>query len=175
VRVTVVLSNRLVRYAVVPFDAQVSGAEEELALARYHFVRVHGERAKSWELRLDEAPPGAPRLASAIDAGLPAAIRAAFAGSGARLASIQPYLMAAFNRSRRALARESAWLALAEGGRACLALATREGWQYVQSVRVEGETIAQVLEREALRIGAPAPRRVVAREDDGYAMALAAR
>ncbi len=53
--VTVVLSNHFVRYAVVPFDSAVSGAsEEELALARFHFTKIHGERAKGWEVRMSE-------------------------------------------------------------------------------------------------------------------------
>jgi len=77
-KVTVVLSNRLVRYALVPFDTGVSGPEEEQALARFHFTRIYGDRAKGWDLRLDESAPGRPRLASALDEGLMKALRACF-------------------------------------------------------------------------------------------------
>ena len=59
-RATVVLSNRFMRYAVVPFDAKLSGPDEELAHARFHFTKIHGERAKGWDLRLSDAPRGAP-------------------------------------------------------------------------------------------------------------------
>src|SRR5262245_22297502 len=110
-RCTVVLPNRLVRYALVPFDAAVSGADEELALARFHFTRIHGERAKDWVLRLSPGARGATRLASAVDPALVAEIRASFPRERKpRLVSIQPWLMAAFNRWRSELGRESGWL-----------------------------------------------------------------
>lgn len=190
VRATVVLSNRLVRYALVPFDPAVSGAGEEAALARFHFVRIHGERAKAWDIRLGEAH-GAARLACAVDAGLVDALRACFAGK-ARLVSIQPYLMAAFNRVRARLERAPAWLAMLERGRACLALASCDGWHAVQSLRLakdEPDEVIAMLERESLRCPVPSPRRalvhgarigdtggwhVVQLEDGPYAMALAA-
>ncbi len=160
-RVTLVLSNRLVRYALVPDDPGVSGREEELALARFHFTRIHGERAKAWSLRLGGAV-GATRLASAVDAELPDALRGAFPRTGgARLVSVQPYFMAAFNAVRGAL-RELGWLVLVEPGRACLALLSPAGWHAVQSLRLDAEGCAQVpghLEREALRSAPEGPRR----------------
>jgi hypothetical protein len=201
---TVVLSNRFVRYAVVPCDAAVSGPEEELALARFHFSRIHGERAKGWDLRLSDGPSGAARLASAVDAGLVAAIRGCFpSGSGAKLVSVQPYLMAAYNRWRDAIAREDAWLVLPETDGACLAYATRAGWLAARLLRYEdagGTSLAESMEREQLRLAA-APRAALVHgapppalsgwklfrlmlpplggysplEDGAYAMALCAR
>lgn len=159
--VTVVLSNRFVRYAVVPFDPAISGADEELALARFHFARIHGERVKGWELRLSEGPHGAARIASAMDESLLKAIRACFPRGGrVRLVSLQPYLMAAFNCGRGAIGKDGAWLVLLERERACLALASRGGWQAVQSLRVDGagETWLELLERERLRSAAASPR-----------------
>ena len=155
-KVTIVLSNQFVRYAIVPADAAVSGRAEELALARFHFARIHGERAKGWELRLSEAPGNGRRLASAVDTGLIEALRACFPpGAGPRLVSIQPRLMAVFNAERARLSRDGVWLALVEHGRVCLALASREGWLAVQSVRFDaGEDLAALLERESLRCGA---------------------
>jgi hypothetical protein len=166
-KVTVVLSNRLVRYALVPFDAALSGPEEELALARFHFTRIYGERAKSWDLRLSEGASGGARLASGIDAGLLEALRACFPSAGrARLVSVQPYLMAAFNRWRSGwlrgwrggwrarIGKDGAWLVLLERERACFALASREGWHSVQSLRVEAaDDVLVMLEREGLRSG----------------------
>jgi len=169
-KVTVVLSNRLVRYALVPFDAALSGPEEELALARFHFTRIYGERAKSWDLRLGEGAAGGPRLASGIDAGLLEALRACFPRAGhARLVSVQPYLMAAFNRWRSGwlrdwrggwrsnIGKDGAWLVLLERERACFALASRKGWHSVQSLRLEAaQDVLVLLEREGLRSGGKA-------------------
>jgi hypothetical protein len=162
--VTVVLSNRLVRYALVPFDAVIAGPEEELALARFHVTRIYGERAKSWDLRLSEGAAGQPRIASGIDEGLVKALHACFpSGSRARLVSVQPYLMAGFNLWRRGLARkfskDGAWLVLLERSRACFALASREGWHSVQSLRLEAaDDVLVLLEREGLRSARPMVR-----------------
>lgn len=162
-RATVVLSNRFMRYAVVPFDANVSGPDEELALARFHFSKIHGERTKGWELRLSDAPRSVARLASAADSGLAEAIKKCFPRARRpRLISIQPYLMAAFNQWRRAIAKENAWLVLVERGRACLALASKDGWRSVQSLRIEeAQEWLPLIERERLRANLAVPLRVL--------------
>ena len=116
VAVTVVLANKLVRYAIVPPQNGSATPEEELALARFQFARIHGERAKSWVVRVSEG------LACAVDAALLEGIKACFPKKGkARLASVQPHLMAFYNRSRKRIPREGAWLVLAERERTCVA------------------------------------------------------
>jgi len=121
-RVTVELSNHLVRYALVPWSDALSTAAEEEAYVRHHFVKVHGERAKGWALRASESAAGEPRLASAIDAALVDALRKAFERKKAKLVSIQPALMARFNAARGSLPDDGAWLVVAEQERACIAL-----------------------------------------------------
>jgi hypothetical protein len=160
-KVTVVLSNRLVRYALVPFDAALSGPDEELALARFHFTRIYGERAKTWNLRLGEGAAGGRRVASGIDEELLGAVRACFPRAALpRLVSVQPYLMAAFNRCRATLDNDGSWLVLLERGRACFALASREGWHAVQSLRLDAaDDVLALLEREAVRCGAKTLKR----------------
>lgn len=155
-RVTVVLSNHFVRYAVVPWSAALASAAEEEAYVRHHFVRIHGERAKTWSVRA--SPDGDDlRLASAVDASLIDSIQRSFDGSKAKLVSIQPALMAAFNRARKDIPRAGAWLVLAEAGRACVALYAG-GWRAVQNARGAWE---EVLERERLRAGGALPEKVL--------------
>ena len=160
-KVTVVLSNRLVRYAIVPRDAAVATPEEEQALARFHFVRIYGERAKAWELRLSETLGAKSRLASGIDPDLLKAIKECFPAAGrARLVSMQPWLMAAYNHWKPGA--QPGWLVLLERERACLALASPAGWQSVQSLRLQSEEeLVPMLEREALRAGDGTPRKAM--------------
>lgn len=153
-RVGVVLSNHFVRYALVPWSAELSGDAEEEAYVRHHFVRVYGDRAKAWSFRASPAPGAAPRLASAIDANLLAALRSAFAKKRAKLVSVQPALMALFNRARSAVPASGAWLVMAEPDRACIALHAAGRWQAVSNAR--GEWLP-LLERERHRIGGAAP------------------
>lgn len=158
-RITVVLSNHFVRYAVVPWSAALADAAEEQAYVRHHFVRIHGERAKSWVLRWSGEGGDAPRLASAIDAALLDALKASFPARGkARLASVQPALMALANRARPAVPRSGAWLVHAERGRACVARYAEGAWRSVQNA---GGAWLDTLEREALRADANAPRLVL--------------
>jgi hypothetical protein len=148
--VTAILSNHFVRYTIVqPQDGAT--AEEELALARFQFNKIHGERARGWEVRLSRAGGGA-RLACAIDASLLERLKACFPKGGkARLVSVQPALMAAYNGARDRIPREGAWLLLVEAGRACLARLAAHGWASVHHV-AEGEW-ERLIERERSRAG----------------------
>lgn len=122
VDLTVVLSNHFARYLLVPIDPGLETDGEALAYARFCFARIHGERSQSWQVRLDRDGRGPARVASAVDEALPQAILGCFgAGSSARLVSVQPYLMAAFNQWRRPLAAAGASLLLVEPDRACVA------------------------------------------------------
>jgi hypothetical protein len=158
-RATVVLSNQLVRYAVVPWSDGLDTPEEEDAYVRHHFARIYGERARDWELRASEGAPGAPRLASAVDRRLVEEIKAAFAAGGkAKLVSLQPQLMSAFNQWRGAIPAGGAWLVLAEPGRACVALHGRAGWAGV--VNGKGAWL-ELLDRERYRLGDASPELVL--------------
>jgi hypothetical protein len=166
--VTVVASNRLVRYVVVPRTAGVSGDVEELALARHHFLRVHGERSRDWDVRYSRETG----LASAVDKGLVEELRESLKPH--RLVSLQPYLMAAFNRLRARVPKEGAWIVLPETEATCVGLFARGRWAGVAVNRVGSE---EALERERMRMGsAQAPRTVLTPPaNDAYAMAAMAQ
>ncbi len=162
-RATVILSNHFVRYAIVPWSDALGSAEEEEAYVRHHFAKIHGERAKSWALRWTDA--GGARLASAIDRELLEALKRALP----RLASVQPYLMAALNRWEKAIPRSGAWLALVEPERACIALHAGGRLRSVQNAR--GEWL-ELLHRERHRADGVVPALALiagARPDPGIA------
>ena len=148
-RATVILSNHFVRYAIVPWSDALSGEAEEQAYVRHHFAKVHGERARGWALRWSDNGAGT-RLCSAIDAELLAELKRALP----RLASVQPYLMAAVNRCRKAIPKSGAWLALVEDARACVALHADGGWRSVTNMRASW---LELLERERLRAHGASP------------------
>lgn len=148
-RVTVVLSNHFVRYALVPWSAALATPAEEEAYLRHQFAKIHGERAKGWLFRASEGPRGEPRLASAVDAELVAGIKAVFAATTAKLVSVQPALMYVFNAARGAVPHPGgAWLVIAEPDRACVALHAEGAFRAVQNAKGEWRTL---LERERYR------------------------
>ncbi|TMH42305.1 MAG: hypothetical protein E6H54_14355 [Betaproteobacteria bacterium] len=159
-RVTVVLSNHFVRYSLVPWSAALATPAEEAAYLRHHFAKIHGERAKGWVFRASEGPRGEPRLASAVDAELVAAIRALFAKGGpAKLVSVQPALMHVFNGARASVPQPAgAWLVIAEPDRACIALHANGAFRAVQNAKGEWRTL---LERERYRVDSETTRRVL--------------
>jgi len=149
-KVTVILSNHFVRYAVIPWSDALGTPEEEQAYVRHHFVKIHGERAKSWLLRASEGADGAPRLASAVDAGLIDALKKRFPkGGGVSLVSVQPQLMSRFNKWRGSIPSEGAWLVLADADRACVALHAGGRWRAVHNGK--GPWL-ELLERERYRV-----------------------
>ena len=158
-RVTVVLSNHFVRYALVPWSAALATPAEEQAYLRHHFAKIHGERAKGWLYRASEGRRGEPRLASAVDGDLVAAIKQIFAGSKAKLVSVQPALMHVFNGARAAVPHPAgAWLVIAEPDRACVALHANGAFRAVQNAKGEWRAL---LERERYRVDGDTTRRVL--------------
>lgn len=152
---TVVLSNQFLRYALVPWQAGLAGAQEELSYASHCLAGVYGKAALDWEIRLSYQGHGRPQLAGAVDAELLGCLRSMFARPGVALRSIQPHLMAAFNDARSQLRGRSAWLALLEPSHLCLALLRDGHWSRVRNVRIGGpwrQELAQILEREAFLV-----------------------
>ena len=157
--VTVVLSNHFVRYAIVPWSNALGTAAEETAYIRHHFAKIHGERAKAWSLRATQSAADAPRLASAIDSALLAAMREALQEKPlARLISVQPQLMSKFNEWRKAIPAGGAWLVLAEPDRACVALHAEGRWRSVQNGKGAWRAL---LDRERHRVDGEIPNLVL--------------
>jgi len=155
VAVSIVLSNHFARYVLVPPGVKVSGTEEEHALARFYFSKVHGERSRAWDVRLSDAAPNAPRLACAVDSALLEALRACFPPKGRpQLVSVQPLLMSGFNFWRRQFPAAGAWFLLVEPERACLGLFSGRSWVAVQNAKghfPDEQAWADLLDRERLR------------------------
>ncbi|MGE5320340.1 MAG: hypothetical protein ACM3KD_09180 [Hyphomicrobiaceae bacterium] len=155
---TLILSNRFVRYAIVPWRPELADADEELAFARHCFAKTYGDGGPQWELRVSQESGAHPRLACAVDTELLDALRAVFGRTRIPLRSIQPHLMAAFNAFRGTLRRRSAWFALLEPGNLCLVLLRQGHWQGLRSVRIGDAWQAElplILEREAYLSDAP--------------------
>ncbi|MBI3563001.1 MAG: hypothetical protein HY080_14920 [Gammaproteobacteria bacterium] len=153
--VTVILSNHFVRYALVPYSVQISSGAEELALVRHRFTQIYGDAAAPWALRLSDGGGEPQRVASAVDQGLIEALNALFTAGKLRLGSIQPYLMVAFNQWRKQLGR-SAWFALVEPGRLCLALLQDHHWRVLKTMKISVHwqtELLTLLERERLLLG----------------------
>lgn len=157
--VTLILSNRFVHYAVVPWSDGLGSNEEELAFARHCFARVHGSEADDWEIKLSSARPGKPRLACAVEQRLIEALRTCMSPLASRYRSLQPHLMASFNRWRARLGERPAWFVVAEPGLLSVALVGDGQWHSVRTLKVGPDwpqELPGVLSREECLVDGPA-------------------
>jgi hypothetical protein len=156
----VVLADQFVRYALLPWSAAVRTPEQWLALARHRFAALHGAAAAEWDVKVAETAPSGPRLACAVDRELVEALSAAFAGAGVGLASVQPFLVAAFNRIRGRIGAGSYWIVVEEPGRLTLALIQRGAWVAIRTRRSDARwrlVLPEILERESAFLGLDEP------------------
>ncbi|MDB5811739.1 MAG: hypothetical protein JWN94_3861 [Betaproteobacteria bacterium] len=149
--VSLVLSSSFMHYALVPWSNALGSEEEELAFARHCFARVHGADAEHWELRLSAKRPDRSRLACAAAPQLIDALERVMAPLGTRYCSLQPYLMASFNRWRARFNGKPCWFVTVEPGLLCVALLGDGQWLSVRTVKVGAAWLAAlptVLKRE---------------------------
>lgn len=155
-RVRVLVSNHLVRYACVPWVRGLENVAEEEALVRRRLDDIYGATVISAaQLRWDQSGPQ--RLAVALPNEPLERLRELCQVQGHRLVSVQPLLMAVFNRFRNVVKPFSgAWFAVAEDGLLCLGAVGKRGWRSLRCVRTDNAELemAAILTRERLISGA---------------------
>lgn len=150
-RVSIILSNHFVRYAVLPWTATLTSDEEWLAFAQQSFASTYGTAAAGWKVRVCATGFRQAKVASAVDAELIGSLQAL-----PNVVSIQPYLMAAFNFQRRALRGKTAWFVLQEPGRLTLSLFGKGAWKLVRTRQAHAgwqQALADMLDRECVDSG----------------------
>jgi hypothetical protein len=157
---SVVLADQFVRYALLAYNEKLKTAEQWQALALHRFNALHGPRAADWQVNITETAPLGPRLACAVDRALIARLAEVFSAAGLHLASVQPFLVAAFNRIRKSVGNGSCWIVVEEPGRLTLALIQRGMWIAIRGRRVEKSwrhVLPEILERESAFLGLSDP------------------
>jgi hypothetical protein len=157
---SVVLADQFVRYALLAYNEKLKTAEQWQALALHRFNTLHGPRAADWQVNITETAPLGPRLACAVDRALIARLAEVFSAAGLHLASVQPFLVAAFNRIRKSVGNGSCWIVVEEPGRLTLALLQRGMWIAIRGRRVEKgwrHVLPEILERESAFLGLSDP------------------
>jgi hypothetical protein len=134
-----IVSDHWTRYAIVPWSDELTGHSERLQYARICLSRTYGDVVSSWDVTLNEAPPGAAQVACAIPRVLLTRIQAILDSRDLRLVSVQPQLIAAFNSWRASLPRGGAWFVTLEEGSIAAAHFEAGGWDCVRSVRIRSD------------------------------------
>jgi hypothetical protein len=131
-----VLCDCWVRYALVPWVAELRSAEEQLSHARQVLIRLYGSVVGEWEIRLSQAPPGRARVACAMPAALLNSLRDIRTRHKLKLISLQPQLLAAYDNWRHSLPTAGAWFVTIGEGTMAAARLGPDTWDRVHSVRI---------------------------------------
>ena len=134
--VSVVLSSFFVRYALMPWSDALANEDERQAFARHCFSRVYGADADGWAIKLSASGAGKPQVACAVEHTLVDALSTVVKAAAGRFSSLQPHLMASFNRCRRALGEADAWFVDVEPGLASIGLLQAGAWHSLRTVKV---------------------------------------
>ncbi|HWW72261.1 MAG TPA: hypothetical protein VN089_20165 [Duganella sp.] len=148
--VELVLSDRYVRYLLVPWHDHIKTSAEIAALGRACFASAFGPVADGWDVQLDLSEYGAPGIACAIDRELLQELRTICSAHTLRLAVVVPAFMQVFNQRRAQLAGV-ALIAVVEEGRCVLASIRDGNWHSIRSLAAND--IATLIEREILLQG----------------------
>lgn len=157
---SLVLADQFARYALLQHNDAVRTSEQWLALARHRFGALHGAVAADWEVKVTQTAPFGARLACAVDRELIAQLATTFVTTGVKLVSVQPFLVAAFNRIRKTVGNGSCWIVVEEPGRLTLALLQRGAWVAIRSRRSDERwrvVLPEILERESAFLGLDEP------------------
>ncbi|MDU9392056.1 hypothetical protein [Pseudomonas sp. zfem002] len=133
-RLDVVISAHFSRFCLVPWSEQINRPDELQGFARLCFEDLYGAPEQAWDLVLSAEAAGHARIASALPQALLERLRGLARSRGLRLRSVQPYLMAAFNRFDRHLDGGDFLFVVAEPLRSVLLLAREGRWAAVRSL-----------------------------------------
>jgi hypothetical protein len=155
-RASVTLSHQFAPVHLLASPPVALKAAEMQGWVRDTLVRQFAEAGRDWRVAWQPEPPGEPFLASSLDAAQLAELEGVLRAASLKLASVQPWLVAAWNRRRRKLGRGRAWFALAEPGRLTLAGLAGGRARSLRSAALAGDAVAalaDLLARETLLAG----------------------
>lgn len=135
-RARIVLSDRFVRYCVIPAAAGVTRGDEQAAWARHAFRADYGAAVEGWRVSVDTDAAGA-GVAALIDNELFVALDDTCAAAGLRLDSLAPHFAATQAQLAARVRERDAWFAVLEAGHLAAALRLGGSWRHVLAARLD--------------------------------------
>lgn len=147
----IVLPNKLVRHAVISFDAKLKKYSEQEAYARHVLAGTYGPVVAQWELRIHPQGKAAPAIVSAIDRSLLESLRQTLGAHRIKLRSVTSRLVQEFNHLHRAIQTQPAWMVVHDAGHSQFALLSGGKVVSINSANHQGlHELPALLDRENL-------------------------
>jgi hypothetical protein len=140
----VVIDDCWARYAIVPWVAALRTADERLDHARQLLASSYGDAVVAWEVQVSEAPPQISRVACTVPTELLSAVRSMCLNHGARLISLQPQLVAAYQNWRNSLPPVGVWFVTVGTGTLAAARLGDRAWDRVYNVRIGSDWLREL-------------------------------
>lgn len=158
----VVLSDRLVRYARIPWSAATLSRQEEETLSRACFEERYGDMS-DWTIRAEAGCYGQGRLAAAMPSALMNGLQRVLHMHRLRCTAVTPYFNACWNRWQRDIAQTNgtanALFAVVDAGMAVIGVidGADRSWRSLRSLHLptDAPALLPVLDREAVMLGLP--------------------
>lgn len=152
-----VFSNTFMRYAVLPWNAEIKSKQERSAYLQHSFLQHFGVASKNWLLCEHIAGYGKTSIASGVDKDLLKQLEAVFEATNMTLKASYPMLMVSANLALAHIKQyklpQSFWLADVENNRLTIALIQDGNWKLVRNLQAEqdvGKQIAVAIQRESV-------------------------
>jgi hypothetical protein len=140
----IVLANPWVRFAVAPWSADLTTAQERLSHAHMVLAQTFGETADDWRLTLSEGIAGQAQIICAVPALLVAEIESLLTDVRLKVLSMQPQLIVSFNNWRKTLPSDGGWFVSLESGYLAAAHFGPNGWDQIRSVRIGQDWVSEL-------------------------------
>lgn len=111
---TVVLSADFVRYQLLPAQQIAMSTAEKLAYAAATFKEIYGLETDGWKIKLHDTGFKQASIAAAVDESFLDKLQQVAQQHKIKLASVQPYLMGAYNSSKNQLGKLSGYFVVVE-------------------------------------------------------------
>lgn len=147
---SVILSNRLCRFAVMPESSRTMSETAGEALARHVMKQMYGEMAERWLLCVERSKKGQPGLIATLEHELLQQLQQAAAEHRLSLKLVAPYLRSVVNRHDAGSKESNAWLVIHEPGYFLIALLKHGRIVSINGVHSELEELPALLDRECL-------------------------
>jgi hypothetical protein len=136
---TVLVSNALVRYSLMPSSSELVTNEDERDFALHRIGQTHGEPAGGWSVRLGHPLLQCSQPVAALSAGFVEQLRSLLGAARLRPAAIRPFFMHAYDKARARIRENDFWFANVEPDNLLLARVKAGNWTSL-SVRATGQS-----------------------------------
>jgi len=111
-RIRLIISNRFVRYTVLPWQSEITSREDWIAIAQHDFRKRYGPVAERWRVCVSLNGFGHNVVASAMDERLLEELTSIARDFGCKLVATEPFLMSVLKLYKPS--KDKQWLLIAE-------------------------------------------------------------